>query len=293
MKYPLPALALAAACALPVILAGQSKPIDTYVSVVDSKGEPAAGLTPADFRVREDGVTREVLKVGPATEPLTVALVVDDSEAAAPAVQMIREAMETFFKTLDGKAEIALVTFGDRPTIAVDYTTDQKKLLDGAHRVFPRTGSGGDLLDTIVEVSKGMQKRKPARPAIVVLMIDASVEFGNRYYEQVLQELERSGAALHVAALGQPSSNLNDEMRNRNQVIALGTERTGGRRDQVLALTGAAPELKQIANELLNQYVVTYGRPDTLIPPQKIEVTVTKPGLTARARTRTGIAGAR
>ena len=65
MKYPLPALALAAACAVPVVLAAQSKPIDAYVSVVDSKGEPATGLTPADFRVREDGVTREVLKVGP------------------------------------------------------------------------------------------------------------------------------------------------------------------------------------------------------------------------------------
>jgi Ca-activated chloride channel family protein len=293
MKYPLPALALAAACAVPVILAAQSKPIDAYVSVVDSKGEPATGLTPADFRVREDGVTREVLKVGPPTEPLTVALVVDDSEAASPAIQMLREAMETFVKTLDGKAEIALVTFGDRPTIVVDYTTDQKKLLDGAHRIFPRTGAGGNLLDTLVEVSKGLQKRKAARPTIVVLMIDNSVEFGNRYYEQVLQELERSGASLHVAALGQPSANLNDEMRNRNQVIAVGTERTGGRRDQVLALTGAAPELKQIANELLNQYVVTYGRPETLIPPQKIEVTVTKPGLTVRARTRTGIAGAR
>ena len=55
-------------------------------------------------------------------------------------------------------------------------------------------------------------------------------------------------------------------MRNRNQVVALGTERTGGRRDQVLALTGAASELKQIADELLNQYVVTYappGHPDS------------------------------
>ena len=187
----------------------------------------------------------------------------------------------------------ALVTFGDRPTIVVDYTRDQKKLQDGAHKIFPRSDAGGTLLDTLVEVSKGMQKRKPVRPVIVVLMIDASVEFSTRYYEQVLQELDKSGAALHVAALGQPSANLNDEIRNRNQVIALGTERTGGRRDQVLALTGAAPELKQIANELLNQYVVTYLRPETLIPPQKIEVTVTKPGLTARARTRTGLVGAR
>ena len=36
----------------------------------------------------------------------------------------------------------------------------------------------------------------------------------------------------------------------------------------------------------LNQYVVTYGRPDKLIPPEKLQVTTTRPGLTVRARTR-------
>ena len=293
MKYPLPVLALAAACVLPVTVFAQSKPTNIYVSVVDSRGNPASGLTAQDFRVREDGVTREVLKAGPASEPLTVALLIDDSAAASPALQMIRDAMDVFFKALDGKAEIALVTFGDRPTIAVDYTTDQAKLRDAAHRIFPRSGAGGDLLDTIVEVSKGMQKRKPARPVIAVLTMDGSVEFGNRYYVNVLEELEKAGAALHVVSLGQPNGGLSDEIRNRNQVIALGTERTGGRRDNVLALTAAAPQMKQLADELLQQYVVTYARPDTLIPPDKVEVTATTPGLTARARTRTGMAGTR
>jgi VWFA-related protein len=293
MKYPRTALALAATCALSATLFAQPKPTSIYVSVVDGKGEPALGLTAQDFRVREDGVAREVLKAGAATEPLTVALIVDDSQAASPAIQMIREAMDAFFKALDGKAEIALVTSGDRPTIVVDYTADQTKLHDGATRIFPRADAGGDLLDTIVEVSKGLQKRKPARPVIAVLMMDGSIEFSNRYYENVLEELDKSGAAFHVIALGQPNPSLSDEIRNRNQVVALGTERTGGRRDYVLALTAAAPQMTQLARELLNQYVVTYARPDTLIPPQKIEVTVTRPGLTARARTRTGRAGAK
>jgi VWFA-related protein len=293
MKYPLPVLALAAASVLPVAVFAQSKPTDISVSVVDSKGNPASGLTAPDFRVREDGVAREVLKAGSASEPLTVALLVDDSEAASPALQMIRDAMDAFLKALDGKAEIALVTFGDRPTIAVDYTTDQARLRDAAHRIFPRSGAGGDLLDTIVDVSKGMQKRKPARPVIVVLTMDGSVEFSNRYYVNVLQEIEKAGAALHVVSLGQPNAGLSDEIRNRNQVIAAGTERTGGRRENVIALTAAAPQMKQLADELLHQYVVTYARPDTMIPPEKIEVTVTKPGLTARARTRTGLAGAK
>ncbi len=293
MKYPVSALALVVACALPAAVFAQAKPTEAYVSVVDSKGNPATGLTAADFRVREDGVAREILKVGPATEPLTIAFLVDDSQATVQATLMIREAMESFIKGLDGKAEIALITYGDRPTIVVDYTTNQKQLQEGAKKIFPRTGSGGNLLEAIVETSKGMQKREAKRPIIAVLMMDDSVEFGNLYYQQVLDELAKGRATLHVVGLGKPSASETDELRNRNQVIAIGTERTGGRRDLVMALTAADLHMKQLAQELLQQYVVTYSRPETLIPPQKIEVTVTKPGLKARARTRTGLAGSK
>src|SRR5258708_22295420 len=293
MKYAVSALSLAAALAVPPALSAQAKPTDIYVSVVDGKGDPAPGLSAADFRVREDGVVREVLKAAPATEPMTDALLVDDSQAVRPAVQMVRDGIDEFVKALDGKGDLALVTFGERPTIAVDYTPDQKRLLDGAHRIFPRTGSGAYLLDAISEVSKGLQKRKSARAEIVVVVMDSGIEFSNADYENVLTALDKSGAGLHVISLGQPNPSTSDEMRNRNEVVAIGTERTGGRRDNVIAFTGAAPRLKQRAAELLNQYVVTYSRPDTLIPPEKIEVTVTKPELTARARTRTGLAGAR
>jgi VWFA-related protein len=287
------ALALAATCALGTGAAAQSKPTEVYVSVADGKGNPAAGLTAQDFRVREDGVAREVLTVAPATEPLTVALLVDDTQAAMPALPMMREAIDAFLTALGGKADIALVTFGDRPTIAVDYTTDQKKLHDGAHRIFPRSNAGGVLMDAIVEVSKGLQKREAKRPVIVVLMMDGSIEFSNRNYQNVLDDINQAGAVLHVVSLGTPSSNGSDEVRNRNQLIAAATERTGGRREQVLPLTGATPKMQQVADDLLHQYVLTYARPATLIPPDKIEVSVTKPGLTARARTRTGAAGAR
>jgi hypothetical protein len=91
---------------------------------------------------------------------------------------------------------------------------------------------------------------------------------------------------LHVLALGQPSSSQEDEMRNRNIVIAEGTAKTGGRRDQVLALSGLPDRLNQVADELTNQYVVQYGRPEQLIPPEKVQVSVTRSGLTVRARTR-------
>jgi VWFA-related protein len=293
MKYAISALPLAAALLLSPGLSAQTKPTDVYVSVVDSKGEAAKGLTVADFRVREDGVPREVLKAEPATAPLTIALIVDDTQAATPAVQMIREGVDNFIIALSGKAEISLQTFGDRPNIQVEYTKDQKALLDGAHRIFPRSGSGGYLLDAIIDASRGLEKREPARPVIVVLMIDRGVEFSNAHYDNVLKAIDKAHAALNVIALGQANDGQTDEMRNRNQVVALGTERTGGRRDNVLALTATGLKMKQLAGELLGQYVVTYARPERLIPPEKVDVSVTKPDLVARARTRTGETGAR
>jgi len=40
--------------------------------------------------------------------------------------------------------------------------------------------------------------------------------------------------------------------------------------------------LKQLADQLMHQYKVTYARPQTLIPPERFTVATNKPGLTAR-----------
>ena len=224
-----------------------------------------------------------MLKAGPATTPLTISLLIDDTQAAQPAIQFLRDGLNGFIDAMDGKAEIALATVGDRPTSVIDYTQSAVALKKGVTRIFSRQGSGAYLLDAIVEISRGLQKREGARPVIVAITMEDGPEFSNRYYEPVLEELLKSGATLHVLAIGSPSSSLDDEMRNRNIVIAEGTSRTGGRREQVLAMMAIPEVLKQLAVELTNQYVVTYARPEMLIPPQKMDVGVSQPGLTVRA----------
>jgi hypothetical protein len=69
-------------------------------------------------------------------------------------------------------------------------------------------------------------------------------------------------------------------------VIAEGTKRSGGRRDQVMAISGIPEALGRVADDLIHQYIVTYGRPERLIPPDKLQVTVSRPGVTVRARTK-------
>jgi Ca-activated chloride channel homolog len=262
----------------------ESRTRQVYVSVVDNAGKAVTGLTAADFRVREDGTVREVLSAGPATEPITLAVGVDDSQSAQPYIQFMRDGLSSFVKRLDGKAQIALTTFGERPTVLVDYTDSTVALQKGITRLFSRQGGGAYLLEALVELSQGMQRRKDApRKAIVILTVEAGPEFSNLYSKNVLDALKRGGAVLHVLALGTPSSADSDEMRNRNISIADGTALTGGRRDQVLAESGIGDRLLQLADELTNQYVVSYSRSESLIPPEKLDVGVGKPGLTVRA----------
>lgn len=258
---------------------------DVVVSVVDAKGAPVSGLGAADFLVREDGVAREVLTAGPATAPMQIALVVDDSQAATQAVQQLREGLTAFVDKMKGRAEMSLITIGERPTSLVAYTTDTGALTRAIGRVFSRPGSGAYLTEGLLDVSAGLRKRHASRPVIVALTFDG-VEYSNQQYTTVLRQLLGSGAALHVFEVGLPAATMNDEMRNRNLVIAEGTEQTGGRRDQLLSFTSIPDRFRQLADELLAQYVVTYARPDTLIPPERISVEVTRPGLKARARTR-------
>lgn len=253
-----------------------------YVSVVDENGSVVNGLSAHDFIVREDGVRREVLRVAPATEPMQIAVLVDNSQAATDAIANVRRALAAFIEKLHGAHELSLVSLGDRPTIVVDTTRDLEPLKRGVARLFAQPGSGAYLLEAIVETLRGFRKREASRPVIVAIITEGP-EFSNEHYEDVLKPLVDSGAAFHALVLTDTDRDvLSDAVRNRNLVLDLGTRRTGGRRDSLLSSMALDDGLAKLADELSHQYVVVYARPQSLIPPERIEVAAARRGLSAR-----------
>ncbi|MGE3958302.1 MAG: hypothetical protein AB7H96_16435 [Vicinamibacterales bacterium] len=273
---------LAGLAALPVILQAQAQQRIVFASALDQKGAPVPGLGPEDFVIREDKVTREVLNVVPAREPMQVALLIDNSQAADPYVRDLREATAGFIRTIGedptgARHEVAVITVGERPTINTDYTTDIERAIKGAQRIFAMPGTGAYLLDGIIETSRGIRKRESPRP-VIVAVITAGVDLSDRVYQSVLEPLRESGAALHVVVVGRPVTADNDRM----MVLDLGTRDTGGRYDTVLTGTALTPRLKELATELTHQYKVTYARPQTLIPPERVTVSAARPGIQIR-----------
>jgi VWFA-related protein len=261
-----------------------------FVSAIDSRGEPVDGLGPDDFIIREDGQRREILRVSRAVEPIDIALLVDTSAAAENAVSSLRQALTSFVSLMAAENQIALVGLADRPTILTDYTSNRGLLEKGIGRVFAMSTSGMTLLDAIWEVSNGLRRREATR-AVVVPVMTAGTEFSNRNARDVIGSLRDAGAGLHAIVVGViDSTSVVD--RERGQVLDEGTRTTGGQHVTLLTDTALDQALRKLARELTSQYKVVYGRPESLIPPERLEVVSGRTGVTMRGTPARGQTGA-
>ena len=262
-----------------------------FVSAVDKDGEPVSGLGPDAFIVREDGARREILRVSRATEPIDVALLVDNSTAASQEITFLREALSKFVAKMAPGNNIAVITLADRPTIVVDYTSDTKRLSDATGRLFPMPQSGMTLLDGILETAQGLARRETPRAVIVPVITDGT-EFTNRYSNDVVAALDRVDAALHIVGIGQFIHSEEHGIRERSFLLNDGPAKSGGQYITLLSPHGLDPALQRLARELSSQYKVIYGRPQSLIPPERTEVSSAKTGVTMRGAPARGESGA-
>jgi VWFA-related protein len=282
----------AAAALLPTAADAQNARERTlFVSAVDEKGEPVEGLGPDAFVIRENGQRREVLRVSRAVEPIDIALLADNSAAAAQEITFIREALTAFVAAMAPDNRIALIALADRPTVLVEYTTDAARLTAGIGRLFAMSSSGMTLLDGLVETARGLEKRDGPRAVIIPVTTDG-VEFTNRYSRDVVRAVKGAGAALHAVMMGRFEHSDAHEIRERSFTLDDGPRATGGQRITLLAPNALSASLQRLARELSAQYKVVYGRPDSLYLTDEFEITSARPGVTMRGTAARGETGA-
>jgi VWFA-related protein len=290
MKRPLLGAALAAIASLVLsapsgLAAGPqraSRERQVVVSVVDRDGAPISGLTPADFVVREDDVAREVLRVEQAAAPMQIVLLADTSGSTGPVIQDLRKGLQAFARAVWAKSpetEIALMEFGERPMKVVDFTRTFSVLDRGVGRLFEHSGGGAYLLEAILDAAKALKTKEARRPVIVAFGSEASTEFSPQTYQDVETALKGSRAALWAIDLSSAAGpSRTDEARNRGIVLGDVTTRSGGMQDTLLDRMTIEKRFQDVAGRLTSQYAVVYGRPESLIPPTKLDVAVKRQG---------------
>lgn len=262
-----------------------------YMTAQDRNGALVTDLAAADITIKEGGKTREVLALKPAAGPLQIAILVDDNGTG-----LFRVAVARFIETLLERAAFSIITVAGQPLKLTGFTSDATMLREAIERLNARPGTpdGGQLLAGISEAAIDFERRRVERPVILALTVGGE-EHAPLPPDHVLEQLRKSGAALHVVSVigstlrptSQPDrvGDLLDENLGLDEVLGDGPKRSGGRREDVPAIAGVLTGLQQLAEALKRQYVVEYTLPAGVKPSERFSVAAKRRGLTLRAPT--------
>jgi VWFA-related protein len=266
------------------------------VSVQDRRGAPVPGMTPADFRVREDGRNMTVVAAEPARTPLTVAIMIDNSGAG---LQSMREGAAAVIARLRGIASIALYTTSGRTLKVQDFTDSPATLIAALNKVFSTNQQGSFLTDGIVAVTREFEAAEAERPAIISVGVEGE-DFSEIRPDDVLAALQRTGTRLFMVRLGTPvlgqsrpldappGDSYLDEQVRFNALLGQAPGRTGGRLEQLWTHTGIPTVMDGIASELATQYEVTYAGANLSGSDLRFQVSTSKRDVRVRGPQRVG-----
>jgi VWFA-related protein len=248
------------------------------ISVSDDKGQPVRGLTLEEVAVIENGVAREVADLTPDERPLTLAVLVDSSEAVGSAYRLnVVEAVIRFLSWLPAGTRYTLWTTGDRPAKILEPTDDRAAASKALKRTYP-TG-GNTMLDALVEASRDLRVQEGARAAVVAVS-GSGIEFSGRTRERVVDDAQGAGVLVHSVQFEEGEGPL-ESRHNYDYVFSTLAKKTGGLRETVLSAMAVETALRKVATDLSSHYRLRYATtPD--LKERKLEVQLARSGAKAR-----------
>ena len=161
------------------------------VIVTDPYGRLVRGLARPDFAVREDGTTQRIENFSAEEAPFDVALLIDTSRSTQNKLSSIRKAAISFFKQLQPRDRVMIVTFDDKVRFVNDFTNNPVEL-DRAVRTL-KSGYMTSLYDAIKLTVT--EKLAPARGRKAIVVLTDGVDTASRQatFESSLDLIASSG----------------------------------------------------------------------------------------------------
>jgi Ca-activated chloride channel homolog len=247
--------------------------VELYTAALDRQGRPVEGLTAKDFTVSEDGTRQQIARFERVTDlPIHAAVVLDVSASMEDSLDQATGAALGFLQSaMRPKDRAALVTFNDRPHLAVKFTKDVDTLAGGLAGLKAERGTA--LYDTIVFSLFYFNGVKGQR---TVLLLSDGKDEGSRFsYEDALDYARRAGVAIYPIGLG-------EELEKRK--LEKLAEETGGRAFFLKDASELAGIYAAIQEELRSKYLIAYQSTNTSGSDtfRAVELKVSRPGVEAK-----------
>ena len=232
-------------------------------------------LTQDQLQVYEDGVQQEIVNFYIQGVPVHVVLLIDISGSTRQAQGEIHRAALGFAKNLDSEDRVAIITFNDAPRLILDWTNDIEKVEGALGRIYAKgsTVFNDALYVTFDDLLASVEGKK----AVIALTdgIDTNsmvstaeamnLAIRSESMVYVVSKLEEYWAGAMAARMvyqrrtGYVPRELTDSfILSARRFLQRLAEQTGGKVLDAQAFVSLGDVYRQVAEELKNQYYVSY-----------------------------------
>ena len=161
------------------------------VIVTDPYGRFARGLGRLDFTVREDGIQQKIESFSAEESAFDVALLIDSSRSTQNKLDTIRKAAISFFRQLQPRDRVMIVTFDEKVRFINDFTNNPAELERAVKNI--RSGYLTSLYDAIERTINEKLSQARGRKALVILTDGVDTASKQASFESTLEMIARTG----------------------------------------------------------------------------------------------------
>ncbi len=224
------------------------------VTVTDDWNRIVTGLEKDNFAVVEGNEVQEVRHFSSEDAPISLGVIFDMSGSMAEKITKAREAVVEFFKTANPQDEFFMITFNDRPELAVGFTTSVEDVQGKLIYTVPRGKTA--LLDAIYMGMNMMKDAHNSKKAL--LIISDGGDNHSRYTEnEIKSSVKEADVQIYAIGIYTVNPTQPEEAAGPGLLTDI-TEVTGGRAFTINNPNELADVATKIGIELRNQYVLGY-----------------------------------
>lgn len=297
-----------------------TRQVTVPVIITDGYGRFINGLKKSDFTLQEDGDTQDIDDFNDETSPFAVALLIDLSLSTKNKLDDIKRTAIDFVKLLQPRDKVLVVAFDEQIRFIGDFTGDQKTLEKQIKAL--KTSYLTSIYDAIDQTIRERLYKVDGRKAIVVLSDGVDTGSKRATYDSVLELITRTGIVTYTIryetrndggkknikpedlpnlrpsflrnftnSFQQPSGTYERQRPKDRDLRGIEflqqlADRSGARYLRSESAVGTALALALVADELRNQYTLTYDPKNKAEDGKfrQIDVSIKRRDLLVRAR---------
>lgn len=222
--------------------------------VRDHAGVPVAGLGKEDFKVYEDKVLQQIESFSHEDVPVTVGLVIDNSGSMKSKRGEVISAALAFVRSSNPHDQVFVVNFNEHVSMGLPgnetFTDNQAQLETALSR---NKADGMTALYDAVAVALDHLKMGKWDKKVLIVISDGGDNASAHSLAQIMPLVNESSASIYTLGIYDE----NDDDRNPRVLREL-SRASGGEAFFPESLEQILPICQKIANDIRNQYTVTY-----------------------------------